>query len=200
MQNTTAALVIVACGTTAFGQNLIVNGSFESTEQAGPTRVSITELTDWTASAGFMLLERGFNGISFTTAQSGEQFVTMGHNNATGDTLFQRFGTVPGASYDVSFWTKSVQGAGAGQGLLVQALDDTAFGPLGEADIIVDSADWVETTFSFTAVTSTTELRFVHTGVSSTANLALDSVSVVPAPAGAVTLAMCSLAASRRRR
>lgn len=193
------AALAVAAGSAA-NANLITNGSFEQAQLAGPARAAIDTLTDWGAAGGFMLLEQGVNAISNSAAQTGTQFVSMGHNAATGDTLFQSFPTDPGQSYVVSFYLASIQGSQAQE--LEASITDTASTNILTTSTasIANAADgWQEHTFSFTATGATSQLTFVHTVGGSSANIALDSVSVVvPAPASA--LALIGLAGIRRRR
>ncbi len=195
----TAAALALVLGSAA-NANLITNGSFEEAQLAGPTRAAISSLTDWGAAGGFMLLEQGVNAISNSAAHTGTQFVSMGHNAATGDTLFQSFPTDPGQSYVVSFYLASIQGSQAQE--LEASITDTASTNVLTTSTasIANAADgWQEHTFSFTATGATSQLTFVHTVGGSSANIALDTVSVVvPAPASA--LALIGLAGIRRRR
>ncbi|MEM8835045.1 MAG: DUF642 domain-containing protein [Planctomycetota bacterium] len=191
----------------ASGSMLVTNGSFEDVQLAGPTRVAISNLEDWTASGGFMLLEQGVNGTSNTAAHSGTQFVSMGHNAATGDTLSQVLATTPGVEYDVSFFTISIQGVAA-QEIEASVFDASpARGPGGPlasatADVDVTNNVWAETSFRFTAVSELSELRFVHTVGGSGPNMAIDtvSVSVVPAPGLLTCMGVAGLLGTRRRR
>ncbi len=194
-----AVFAVVALAGVACGQDLVTNGSFEDAQQSGPTRVGIGNLTDWNASGGFMLLEQGFNNISFTEAHTGTQFVSMGHNGVTGDTLSQTLITVPGDAYTVSFWAKSIQGV-ASQEVTATAQNASDSALLGSLVAVVNQGEWMEYSFNFTASSASTDLILVHTRGSSGANVALDTVSVVPAPSAAALCGVAGLMAGRRRR
>jgi hypothetical protein len=103
-------LVVVAAACSPVMGGVLLNGSFEEPQQAGPGRYNIGLLSDWEATGGFMLLEQGVNGVSNIEAHTGTQFVSMGHSGATGDRLEQSFATEVGLRYDVSFATRSIQG------------------------------------------------------------------------------------------
>lgn len=196
---TCVAAAAVAAGSAAHA-SLITNGSFEEAQLAGPSRANINSLTDWGAAGGFMLLEQGINAVSGIPAHTGTQFVSMGHSGAFGDTLFQSFPTDPGQSYVVSFYLASIQGSQAQE--LEASITDTASTIVLTTSTasVANAADgWQEHTFSFTATGATSQLTLVHTVGGTSANIALDSVSVVvPTPASA--LALIGLAGIRRRR
>lgn len=176
----------------------IANGSFEFAALPAPNRVDITALTDWTPSGGNMLLERGVNSTSEIAAHSGVQFVSMGHNSAQGDTLRQFFATTAGQVYTVSFYLHCIQGDAA-QVLTASARDGDVLGQV-VATIASRTQGWVNFTFDFAATGPSTELRFVHSTGAAGANIALDTVTVVPGPSGAALLGLAGLAARRRRR
>lgn len=197
MRRLAPVLLLVLASSAASAQ--VLNGSFENLPMAAPDRISINNATDWTAQGGFMLLERGVNGVSGIAAHSGSQFVSMGHNGAQGDTLFQDISTVPGATYTLSFFLHCIQGSEA-QTLAASALSSGVV--LGSLDAIVSSPTqgWVGFNLEFQATQPQTQIRFVHTVGSGVANIALDSVSVVPTPGAMALMGLGGALALRRRR
>lgn len=193
---TMALLPIATCS-----GSVVVNGSFEETALGMPSRVSLVSLSGWNAFGGSSLLERGVNGVSNIEAHTGAQFVSMGHNSASGDTLQQTLATQAGLEYTVTFFVASIQGDGE-QDITATAVDSS----VGTLATLVATASrraegWLEQTFSFEAASDATVLRFVHSRAAGQANIALDSVTVVPAPAGAAVLAASvGVACGRRRR
>jgi hypothetical protein len=197
-----AALIVAASIASSGTANIVGNGSFEDAPLTAPGRVGIDNLETWDASGGFMLLERGVNGVSNIAAHTGEQFVTMGHSGATGDTLSQVVDSFPGGEFFVEFYVASVQGS-APQTVRAEARSFDTGALLGGMDAEVSNvADgWVRFVYTFTADDIGVEIRFVHTIGNSSANVALDSVNmgIVPAPGGLAILAAAGLAVRRRR-
>ncbi len=197
-------LAIVLSGAVSSGaaapSNALLNGSFESSAMDAPTRVDIALLTDWETEGGYMMLERGVNGDSNVAAHTGEQFVSMGHSGAMGDRLWQSFTTGAGGVYEVSFATRSIQGS-VTQALFVSITDDATDGELASAVVMEMPFEdgWTEHAFSFTAVSNSTTIRFLHATGSHQANVALDSVVVlIPAPPVLALLGL-GLVCTRRR-
>lgn len=176
----------------------VVNGSFELQAQASAGRYDINLLSDWTAQGGFMLLERGVNGVSNIAAHTGDQFVSMGHNGSQGDQLFQVFATETGRTYDVSFWIHCIQGSG-NEAMLSRVHDAATGDVLGSAQGAVSSPTqgWVQFSYTFEASSNSSKIVFTHTSGTTSANIALDTVIVVPGPG---SLALLGLGASLRRR
>lgn len=182
--------------------NLVSNGSLEDAQLAGPSRVSIGQLADWTASGGFMLLEQGVNNVSNIAAHSGTQFVSMGHSGASNDTLSQTLSTDAGQRYLASFYMHIIQG-NATQEITGSATDGSSGATLGSvvASHTNASDGWVRYEFAFTAQSEATDLRFVHTLANGGANVTIDTISVViPAPGTALAGLACTVLAARRHR
>lgn len=194
-------LVICLLFATSTSAAPFANGSFEDPAQGGPTRVSISNLSDWSASGGFMLLERGVNGTSNLAAADGSQFVSFGHNGQTGDTLSQVFDTVIGQGYSVTHQLTSIQGS-APQTMSVSAFDDVSNSLLGTVNSMASlSNTWIAgTPLSFVATSASTRLEFQHTVGASGPNLALDDVRVIPEPSSLALLTAGGLLLLRRRR
>jgi MYXO-CTERM domain-containing protein len=122
----------------------------------------------------------------------------MGHSGLQGDRLSQFFATNPGELYTVSFYVHCIQGDDT-QVLTAQALAGELLGQVA-ATVSSRTQGWVNFTFDFTATGPSTELRFVHTTGAAGANIALDTVTAVPAPGAATLLGLAGLAARRRSR
>lgn len=194
-----SALAVIALATHATAA--ILNGSFESVAQAVPDRVNISSATSWTATGGSMLLERAVNTVSQITAQDGDQFVSMGHSGASNDTLSQVITTTPGEILDVSFFVACIQG-NALQSILASAVDTSSNAVLGSVSASISSRTqgWIGYTFQFQPTGISTRISFVHDVAAGSANIALDNVTVTPAPSAAGLLGLAGVAATRRRR
>ncbi|MEM7755427.1 MAG: DUF642 domain-containing protein [Planctomycetota bacterium] len=181
----------------------VVNGSFEVTALNAPGRVGIDNLSDWTASGGFSLLERGLNNISNITAHSGEQFVSMGHSGQSNDRLAQTIDTVAGVQYSLEFWVATIQNSTI-QTVAGSAFDAASTDLLGTVDgVVTNTTDgWVQYSVNFTAASDRTEIELLHTVASGLANVGVDSVSVtvVPTPAAGVIAAIGLAGMTRRKR
>jgi hypothetical protein len=125
----------------------------------------------------------------------------MGHNNSQGDRIMQSFATVAGQKYTVSFWFHCIQG-NAEEAITGDVIDGITPGPeLGMAIGTVSSITqgWIEYSFSFTAVSNMSRIRFTQTQAAADANIALDSITVIPATATAF-IGLIALLSTRRRR
>lgn len=193
-------MLAMACAQAAHA-NLLSNGSFELAQQSGPTRVSMTNLQDWTNSGGFNLLEQGPNGTSSIAAQDGTQFVSMGHNGTSGSRVEQTFATTAGLAYDVSLWTRPIQGGATPPLQVLQVILEGASTIANPEFDITDPTQWTQHQFQFTATGATTTIALSDV-VGAGANIAVDNVSVtlVPEPATAACLAMGLGAIVARRR
>lgn len=184
------------CASSAFGT--VLNGSFESAAIPGPDRVSITALTDWgMTGTTTMLPERGVNPVSQIAAHGGVQFVSMGHNGGSNESLTQFLSTTPGQTYTATFYLACIQGDALQS--VRMAVSDRA-NDLGWVVGTVGSRTegWVPFSFDFVANGLTARLTLQQTVASTAANVAIDDVSVVPAPGS--MLALLGLLAARRGR
>ena len=81
----------------AFGQNLLANGSFET-----------SDFTGWTTGGNFEFTQVVTGAFDeYTGAEDGIYYATMGPVGADG-TLSQSFATIAGAQYTFSFWYAAV--------------------------------------------------------------------------------------------
>jgi len=91
------AMAVLVCAPTAFAQNLLTNGGFET-----------GDFTGWTEGGNFEFTQvvSGPFG-SYSGAQEGNFYATLGPVGSDG-TLSQSFATTAGASYTFSFWIAAV--------------------------------------------------------------------------------------------
>lgn len=184
--------------------NLLSNGSFELAQQTGPSRVAMTALADWTSAGGFNLLEQGVNGTSGVAAQEGTQFVSMGHSGATGSRLEQTIVTETGVAYEMSLWTRSIQGGPNPPLQTLQVLFESNTATIASASLdIVDPNAWTEHRVGFTATGPSTTVALIDAVGGGTANIAVDNlwIAVVPEPTslGCLVAGAAGLTLRRRR-
>ena len=187
-----AALLLGSMLSASAPAAMFTNGSFESQAQAGPSRVNISNLDDWTSSGGFILLERGINATSGVAASDGDQFLSFGHNGTAGGLISQTFDTVIGESYTVDFTIFSIQGSA------LQEMTATVFDDMSNTlDSTVSTATLQNVyvagnSLNFVAVSTSSTLQFQHTLGASFPNLALDDVrvttqgNVIPEPSSMI--------------
>lgn len=205
MRSLTAALFTIGSLICTANGSVILNGSFESQALGSPGRIDISNLDSWSASGGFILLERGINGTSNIAATDGGQFLSFGHSGNIGGTIAQVFSTTVGQQYMITLDLASIQG-GAAQTIETRVYDETA-------NALIDSAAsqtpainnlWVQgNSLLFTAVSASSRIELQHTFGSNTANVVLDNVKVsaVPEPSSALLfgLGVLGLTTLRRR-
>lgn len=159
----------------------------------------MSNLTDWTNTGGFNLLERGVNGVSNFAAFEGDQFVSMGHNGNSGSVLEQTFTTEPGTLYTVTFYRAVIQGSALRE-LTARVEDAGSLNELGTLTVQFDNSAWEMSSFNFTAESAASTIQFSDGSLTSgTTNIALDAVSVVPEP-GALFMLLPGVVAMLRRR
>ncbi|MEW4490364.1 DUF642 domain-containing protein [Thalassoglobus sp. JC818] len=180
MRSTVSTLALfgaIVLSTTVEG-GMFLNGSFESQAQAGPSRVSLSNLDNWTSSGGFILLERGVNTTSNIAAADGDQFLSFGHNGASGGLISQTFDTVIGQEYSVDFQIATIQGTGLST-IVASAFDGLNLLGSTTSSTPDNSNDWVAgNTLKFIATSLTSTLQLQNTSGGGFANLALDDVTV----------------------
>jgi hypothetical protein len=172
----------------AFG-GTFTNGSFEDPGGNTPGIRCIYDnagcaATGWTTAGGLQVWESAPNdGIS--SGADGIFWVSFGHSGATGGTLEQTFDTVIGNTYSVAFSLIVQQGADP-ESVLAEALDGTT--TIASSSLTdFTNPDWFAGPgFNFTAISTSTTLRFTDTTVGGgSANWGLDAVTVGPAIASA---------------
>jgi hypothetical protein len=208
------------------------DGSFESLAAGQGDHPSPTALGAWEVGDSDNLGGNSADEVYYRTpnagrAHSGDGSITYFGGNRTRHELFQSFDTVNNGIYEVSFWTRQDQNAGAGgaEDLSAQAFDGTlpfsGFGsphrtsaglsPISSLDLTdVTGPAYTQFTFNFTADSATSTLVF-FTDFTSTGNeIDIDDVSVtfqglapIPEPStlalGALALLGLALPLRRRR-
>ena len=91
------AMALLVCAPTAFAQNLLTNGGFETGDFSGWSTTGNFEFSSVT-SGSF---------VSFTGAQEGTFYAVFGPVGSQGG-IFQSFSDTAGGSYNFSFWLNAV--------------------------------------------------------------------------------------------
>ena len=213
IRNLTTGVLLLAAGLQTARGAIIVNGGLESQVVSGLSTaygggVDAGILTGWQASGNtstyIVLINGPYLGLS---AIEGAQFVSFnGGDSPSGGILSQTFSTTIGDTYDVSY-TVGRYGSGAALSLHGEILSGSN-AVLGQADNTPVTTGWLTpTTFSFTATTASTTIRFTDTSTGTIGtDVALDAISVtratpVPEPescAAAAGVALVVLGVSRR--
>jgi len=167
--------------------SVLTNGSFELPPQSPGSGQDLpsgsTLFTGWTVGS---IVGMGWqNGASSgVNPVDGDQQITFnGGNAAPGAYIFQTFSTIVGQTYTVSFYVGRAGGGGGTMSLLAEVTSSTA-ALLGSLNAIAPSSSGYGSiqTFSFSATTATSTLRFTDTSSATDAvDVLLDNVSVVPA-------------------
>jgi hypothetical protein len=154
-----AALCVCLTATTAFAQNLVTNGSFETGDFTGWTLGGNNDGNSFVTSGAF---------YDYSGAQDGRFYSVWG---AVGSdfTISQTLATVAGAQYTVSFWFASV---GDNPSDFSASWDGTPLLSLSNPNT---GSNWTQFTFTVTGTGSDT-LTFA--GRDDPAWMALDNVSV----------------------
>ena len=150
----------------ARGNNLIVNGGFETGDFSGWTPVP---------NPNGVLGMHIFSGtyLGFPVAHSGTYAVNFGNYYQHPDNLYQDVSTVAGQSYAIDFWLENMGGP---QNSFVVSWDGNALLSLD------NSASFAYTEFQFTVTASTATTRLEFSGTQTPAPYELDDVSVVSVP------------------
>ncbi|MGJ8635172.1 MAG: PEP-CTERM sorting domain-containing protein [Luteolibacter sp.] len=186
----------------------LINGSFDDYDaHAGNVNITTLTPTTWVAVGTRVDVEddiaQGRGGI--TGAQSGDYFIALDNNGATGSYwVYQTFTTVALQEYELSFWSAPANNS-AQLNLGIDVFDGAVTAGTGDGGLLdetlllaftTDDNGWTNTTYNFTATSTSTTLRFIDQGlVSNSASSAggdhlIDTVSVtaVPEPSSALLL------------
>jgi len=189
MQNHRTILVaILAAALVCFGwnqslaQNLIVNGSFETSVIASDTITTIhvgdTNLTGWSIGGTRTIYLVRVPLSRLTNAVDGDQFVDLNGGNES-VTLSQSFSTEVGEVYEVEFSVGQYQAPQIMFKLQADILDDANVVLTNREVEAPQTLGWsAPTRVRFSATTSTSTLRFTDTNGTSNVDLMLDAVSV----------------------
>jgi PEP-CTERM motif len=160
------AMTLLVCAPTAFAQNLLTNGGFESGSFSGWTTGGNFEDTEVVSGSFYV----------YSGAQEGNFYAVLGPVGSDG-TLSQSFSTNSGQSYTFSFWLASV---GDNPSDFSASWDGTV---VYSATNPNTGANWTE--FSFTE-TGTGHDTISFSFRDDPEYIALDNVSVTPSPTGSV--------------
>ncbi|HEX3799820.1 MAG TPA: PEP-CTERM sorting domain-containing protein [Verrucomicrobiae bacterium] len=197
-----AVITTLLATSTAFGQNILVNGGFEADGQIGTT-VGTTPvsgfITGWTlattsSTTDFTVFAAP--GENEPNPADGSHLLNIGGfgtSKGVGE-LWQDFATTAGMSYDVTYF----YGRGNNDPMPVDIVSDSASifdlesgVPSGSALAVDNSGDapptgtvgnLTERSFEFTAASDNTRLLIEDTSMSSGASIELDAVSVTQTP------------------
>lgn len=139
-------------------------------------------ITEQLAGVGMAYLKDG--NMSGFGAQDGSYAVAFGRAGGHGGSISQVFDTVPGATYDVSYWLSQTEFNGDdGQTMSVEAFNDsTSLATAVSNNIPGTQNQWSSgTVYSFTATSKSTKLVFKDTtpdASGANASWALDNVSI----------------------
>ena len=198
------ALAVSICATTAAsGQNLILNGGFEANGAVGAgvgTSPNSTTISNWTlqtssSSTAFVIFAAP--GGNEPNPADGSFLLNIGGFGTTKGVglLWQDFTTIPGSTYDVSFFfgrnnndpaaTDIVSARGSAFDIISGAPSGGALNFInsGNAPITGTIGNLTQVGFQFTAAGNTSRLLLEDTSVSSGYSLHFDGISVTTAAA-----------------
>lgn len=179
-----AAAISLGCWTlSAQAQNVLLNANFDS-----GTHSTVGVVTDWTV---------GGNVASHTSGATSDVYsaVLSAGADSEGDTLAQTFATTAGLQYQLDFdaGVSGQRDAGPLQ-LRIQifgsgTLFDLTVAPPDASTHNVSLVAFQHYTFTFTADSAQTTLQFSNIGLgNANADVAVDTVSIVPEPSSVITV------------
>jgi len=175
------AIAGLAMGQAASAQNLVNNPGFET-----------GDMTGWT-----VVHTGAFSGVDAggATPHTGVHSFGMGAQSLADQTdFFQDIATVAGLMYTASFWARDLDSTSSG--FIHVTIGGVDIGPASG----VVPATYTQFTRTFTATSATTRLEATGWEVNLWVESDDYSVTALPAPTGAATLAMGLGFAGRRRR
>ena len=188
----------VSCMFTSYAAGAVINGNFEFPDVPA-TGYTDADPTGWVVTESQSFQISMFDRADFP-GPSGSQMLSFNAGGTpVGSSIHQSFSTVNGASYTVSFRAaanvpsrSSVTAAvheGLGMGGTVLASTVSAGGT---------PFHFVQTTFSFQAVSNLSTLAFVDTSSQTGgSDLFLDAVVIIPEPSSALLLGLCFVIRAR---
>ncbi|HVT14308.1 MAG TPA: PEP-CTERM sorting domain-containing protein [Fimbriimonadaceae bacterium] len=175
-----------AFASVAFGQELVVNGGFET-----------GDLTGWTeAHTG------SFSGVRTSFPHSGQFEAYFGAlSQSDAEDFYQDIATTVGTSYHVSFWAFDQDPSATTENLLVTFGSNTVFNGIPQRGTTT-TANYAQYSGDFVATSTSTRLEV--NGFEQSWYINADDFSVqanaVPEPASMAVLGLGALALIRRRR
>jgi hypothetical protein len=166
----------------AHAQNLLTNGSFESS-----SGTALTTLPGWTVSTGNVDVNTTWQQFSGPNA--------LDLNGNTQGVVRQTFNTISGRTYVLTFgYSRNPAAASATGSLTVTGASTLTSDTLISNGAVTSTAmNWQTKGYSFVANSTLTSVQF-SSSTAGAAGIALDAVSVVGAPEpGALTLGLLGL-------
>jgi len=158
----------------ARGQNLVVNGSFESPPLAPEASVMLSSIPGWTSTGGFELWNT--SGDAFRPPpHDGHQYLEL--DAFANTSIYQDLTTVPGAHYRISLALANRPLDSSGQGSLISAVE-VLWGGVSLGTASQGGTAFTAQTFSAQAGSTLTRLQFNGVGPSDTFGDLLDAVAV----------------------
>ncbi|MFN0066135.1 MAG: DUF642 domain-containing protein [Limisphaerales bacterium] len=173
--------------------NLVFNGGFEDgafdQNTSFPGRMLLSngtqQLPGWTVSVGSGAFAYVWRMRTPNVAKEGGHMLSLDSNTAVpGSGVSQSLATVPGQEYLLSFWysNEGMEGTSLTQvyinDRLLGSVTHQGSAPAGD---VLDSLDWSQTSYAFTAHGAASTLRFLD-ATSGVHNTILDGISVVAVP------------------
>jgi len=169
------ALLIM--GSSAFGQNLVVNGSFVDYTTSGGGNPNVA-FAGWAFAGPYRGVAVGTSAVGSNSAYFGSGY---DDNGTTGDTLSQTVSiSDPNQTYYLNFYVSGEGGSGA------SLSDSSSFYVVINGARVLDFVNesfgsaWVPQRFAFTSVTTTSSILF---GGYTPGSFMVSNVSIVPEPA-----------------
>jgi hypothetical protein len=168
--------------------NLLTNGSFELPTGTGYASLlgGNTTITGWTTVLNGV---EWFNATGYGGAADGVMIVDLANYTYTGGGIEQSFATVAGQAYDLNFSLGTMQASGRDGTAHIDVI--VAGGTTG-FDVVnhTGSLVWTPVTLNFTAIGTTTTLRFTNTQNPNLHFANVDAASVAAAVPEPETYAM----------
>lgn len=188
------ALLMSTATLAAPGQgNLVFNGGFEDgafdQNTSFPGRMLLSngaaDLPGWTVSVGSGAFAYVWRMWTPNVAKEGGHMLALDSNTAVpGSGISQSLATVPGQEYVLSFWysNEGMEGTSLTQVYinerLLGSVTHRGSAPAGD---VLDSLDWSQASYVFTADGTASTLKFLD-ATSGVYNTILDGISVVVVP------------------
>lgn len=172
----TLTMVVAALpGPAAAATELVVNGSFEAPPVTPSTFSIFASIPGWETVFGCGIeVQNQRAGTPF----DGQQLVELGSSCASA--MVQYVPTVPGATYQVSFYVSPRPGVAATDNVLRATWDGVDLQTISAGSISGDTS-WTQYSYTVVASGSTTPLAFTDVGTNNSLGAYIDLVSVTQA-------------------
>ena len=194
-----AVCSVTAAGAIIDGDNLVLNGGFESTEM-DRTWALFDSIEGWTSSDSTSIeIQRGVNGW---VAAEGAQYVELDSTSREGGHgIYQDVGTDIGAAYDLSVMFSARPGVLDNR--LMVYWDGALIGEFFDSGSGKGNTEWQRIDLEVVAAGDTSRLEFRNGDRGDSLGTFIDGVSLtrgVPAPGGVTLFALSAVVVIRRRR